>query len=79
MTNRIFQTLKSRLPDGARAESKDAVDAIAEAVAGFKNGAAKIAAVPSRFVLELILARSPARRGYPIMRRVQLPDRMAFR
>lgn len=44
MTKRIFETLKSRLPDGARAESKLAVDAIAEAVTGFKTGAAKIAA-----------------------------------
>ena len=39
MTNRIFQTLKSRLPDGARAESLATVDAVAAAVAGFKKGA----------------------------------------
>ena len=44
MTNRIFATLKSRLPDGARAESKDAVDAIASVVAeSFKKGAGQIA------------------------------------
>jgi hypothetical protein len=30
--------------------------------------------VPSRFVLEFILTRSPARRGYPIMRRGQWFD-----
>lgn len=44
MTNRIFATLKSRLPDGARGESKQTVDTLAEAVAGFKKGATQIAA-----------------------------------
>jgi hypothetical protein len=43
MTKRIFETLKSRLPDGARAESRQAIDALAEAVAAFKTRAASIA------------------------------------
>jgi hypothetical protein len=44
MTNRIFATLKSRLPDGARAESQQAIDAIASAVDGVKTASARIGA-----------------------------------
>src|SRR5208283_4754168 len=35
--------------------------------------------VPSQFVLELILARFPTKRGYPIMRRGQSSDRIVLR
>ena len=44
MTDRIFQTLKSRLPSGARAESRAAIDALAAAVTAFKSSAEMIAA-----------------------------------
>lgn len=43
MTDRIFQTLKSRLPSGARPDSRSAIDAASAAVTAFKASAEKIA------------------------------------
>jgi hypothetical protein len=43
MTNRIFKTLKSRLPAGARPESIATIDAVAASIAAFKQSADKIA------------------------------------
>lgn len=42
MTKRIFLTLKSRLPEGARAESRESIDALADALATFRKGASAI-------------------------------------
>ena len=42
MTVRIFQTLKSRLPSSARAESLATIDAVAASVVTFKTEAARI-------------------------------------
>ena len=43
MTNRIFQTLKSRLPSSARPESIATIDAVAASIAAFKDSADRIA------------------------------------
>jgi hypothetical protein len=43
MARRIFETLKSRLPAGARADSRAAIEAAAAAVTAFKASADKIA------------------------------------
>ena len=43
MTNRIFQTLKSRLPSSARPESIATIDAVAASIAASKDSADRIA------------------------------------